>query len=256
MPATIKIKLPDKYLLNESLIDEFRLLNLDLQIDSTNNNILVIEELAFDFDDCGIIELKFPAWVFPNSNFEELYELNIENDTLNFEQPGNHSIILKMGTYYSLKIIEMAIGASLYNWATMNKTGTVPEAHGEYYLNGINKPKGRSNVYMADVSFISFEKVSEEVQDSWEKRALVAPTLCIEFVSSKYGLKPDLRKMENVWMQHGTDVGVVVCPFSKKLFIFQKGITDYTEQSIYEPFTHPLLPGYSGDFSIHVNKIK
>jgi Uma2 family endonuclease len=252
MSETIEIKLPDKYPITDQLIEEIQLLNLDLKIGKTNGNTLTVDELAYQFYDYGFVELKFPASIFPDSDFDELYDIN--EDELNFEQPGNHSIILKMGILDAISLLTMAIGATLYMWAYTNNKGRVRSENGEYQLNK-NQIKKKKGSRMGDVTFVSYDKASKEEQDKWlDGRIPIAPTLCIEIVSSKYGLKHDLNKMEAVWMRKGTDVGVVVCPYSKKIYIFEKDAPSYREQSIFEPFTHPLLPGYVGDFNHYINR--
>ncbi len=249
----IEINLPDKYPLVAEVLHEFELLNADLKIAKVNMNTLLISESIFQFKDYEFIELKFPPQLFPDSNFDELYEINRKE--LKFEQPGNHSIYLKMGLFYTISIITSGILISLGIWAKKNNRGRVIGENGEYHLNKSKKPKEKGGVYMADVSYISYDTASEQEQKNWENRIPVAPTLSIEIVSAKYGLKPALHKMETVWMANGTNIGLVVCPFSKKIFVFEKG-KSYTEQSIYTVFTHPLLPDYEGDFSEYVDEIK
>ncbi|MCX8000885.1 MAG: Uma2 family endonuclease, partial [Leptospiraceae bacterium] len=105
-----------------------------------------------------------------------------------------------------------------------------------------------------DISYISFESVPKEVQKKWKGFIPTPPNLVIEIVSAKYGLKQDLTKMQNVWMKTGVDVGIVICPFSEKIFIFEKGKPNYTEQSIHSDFSHPLLPDYSENFGKYLEE--
>ena len=159
-----------------------------------------------------------------------------------------------MGTFSIIGLITSGIIISLGYWAKQRKKGRVWSETTEYHFT--HDKTGGKLVRMADVSFISYEDVPEEKQKQWGRsRIPVAPTLSVEIVSSKYGLKPALQKMEEVWMRYGTQLGLVVCPFSKTLFIFEHGKPGYHEQSIYEPFTHPLLPGYEGDFSEYVDEV-
>jgi Uma2 family endonuclease len=254
MCQPIEIKVPDKYPLTDSLVEEIQLMNLDLKIGKTNGNTLIVDELAYQFYDYGFVELKFPTSIFPDSDFNELYEIN--EDELNFEQPGNHSIILKMGNFDPISILTALITSSIVVWAAIKKIGRVRNENGECFLAKAKEVYKGTGIYIADVSYISYDKVPREIQKTWKKHALEAPTLCIEIVSSKYGLKPTLRKMEDVWMRFGTDVGLVICPFSKKLFIFEKDKLEYVEQDILEPFTHPLLPGYVGEYGKYLDEIE
>jgi len=59
-----------------------------------------------------------------------------------------------------------------------------------------------------------------------------------------------------LWMENDVELGIVVDPYSEKLYIFEKNVEHYKEQSIFEPFTHYLLPDYVGDYSSLVQKIK
>jgi len=247
------IKLPDKFPITDDLLKEFRLLNADFHFGKEASNTLVFEETAFRFCDYEYVELKFPSSIFTDSNFNELYEIN--DDQLNFEQPGNHSILLKMGILHIISLITGAIFVSVYLWAKISRKGRVRSENGEYHLDKTKKPDEKGGVFMADVSYISFDKASEEEQKSWKGRAPIPPTLSIEIVSAKYGLKPALRKMKEVWMYYGTELGVVICPFSKKYFVFEKDVAGYKECAIYDKFIHPLLPGYEGDFSEYVDEV-
>jgi len=255
MQNCINIKLPQKYQLTDVLFAEFQLLNLDLSLEKVENNTLCVGERAYKFEDYGWVELKFPASIFTNSNFDELYKSNLNNERINFEQLGNHSILLKMGTFMLISAITASILISLGSWVIRKNRGRTYSENGEYQLKDENSENSETGIYMADISYISYETASEETQKKWKKRIQIAPTLCIEVVSSKYGLKRDLWKMQNVWMRFETELGIVVCPFSKKIFIFEKGKSSYREQSIYEPFTHELLSEYEGDFSKYVDEI-
>ncbi len=253
----IQVKLPDRYPLTTELVHEFALLNSDLKITSAKDNILIIGEDAYKFEDVELVELLFPSMVFEDNNFDELYEINAEKGIeLNFEQSDYHSILFKMGTFAIISVITMAISATLYYWATKNKTGRVYNENGEYHLDKTKKAGKKGSVYMADASFISYKTASEDEQKSWKGRAQKAPTFIIEIVSAKKSLKQALRKMKNIWIHHGTKIGVVIDPFSKRYFVFEQGKNGFTERSIYTVFTHPLLPGYEGDFSAHVDEIE
>ncbi len=247
MQRSYDIQLPTKYALDADLVQEMALLNADLHIEILAENALRVSEAAWLFADYEGVEILFPCSIFADSNFDELYAINPKE--FNFEQTGNHSIILKMGTFYTIGLITTSILVSLSIWAKSKNKGKVLPENTEYHLNKNKKANKKHSVYMADVSFISYDKASESEQKGWKERIPVAPTLSIEIVSSKYGLKPALRKMQDVWMAYGTDIGLVVCPFSEKIFIFEKDAANYRQQSISVPFTHPLLPNYVGDFS-------
>ncbi|MCB1155926.1 MAG: Uma2 family endonuclease [Leptospiraceae bacterium] len=234
--------------MSDDVLQAIQRLNHDLIIDLRKENGIGIR-VTDDLSEQKYIELRFPEGFIPAENFEELTS---NRDKLYFEQKGE-TIFIKMGTIYTIGLITMAIGASLYMWAKKNKTGRVLPENSTYQLS--DSKTGKTEIRMADISYISYGKASESEQKKWGKNCPIAPTLSIEIVSSKYGLKPALWKMQYVWMQFGTDIGVVVCPFSKKLYIFEKGKSNHIEQSIYHKFTHTLLPDYEGDFSEYVDEI-
>ncbi len=247
----IEIKIPEQYHISKSIIYDIQMLNTDITITNKKNNIIVIEESKYKFDDYEYIKFVFPDNFISNNNFDILYNINYEE--LNFEQVNN-TIYIKMGIFDIIGLITAIIISSLVVWAKKGKKGRVRSENAEYDL---KDPKtGKSQKRMADISFISYEKASEEEQDKWIKgRIPIAPTLSIEVVSSKYGLKPALLKMKLVWMFFGTDIGLVICPFSKKIYFFEKGKIGYKTQSIYKTFTHKLLPDYIGDYSEYVDEI-
>jgi hypothetical protein len=236
----IHIKIPSKYSLTKELVSEIQLLNPEFIIGRTKGNILTLSESAFLFDDYRYIEIRFPTSIFPDSNFDRLYRINPSE--LNFEQPGNHSIILKKGVFCNVDQIFVQVSMSLFMWSNDNSAGRVYLGKAEYEFQRNN----RKEVRMADISFMNFDRVAKDF--IFKERILVAPNLAIEIVSTKYGLKLVLNRMQEVWMEFDSAVGLVICPFSKKLYIFDKDADSYREQSIYDPFAHPLLPGYTENF--------
>ncbi len=232
--------------LNPELLDKLSQLNKRIAVKKRFKHILVLEERKFKFEDYEFVPFKFPPKLFKNNDFDVLYTLN--ND-FNFEQPGNNSINIKMGTFSIISAITAAIISSLYIWARTKKSGRVFGENGEFQF---KDEKDKMKRYMPDASFISFDKASEEEQKSWKKRAKVAPTLAIEILSSKkpIELERNLNKMQNVWIKNGTDIGIVIDSFRKKYYVFEQGKPGFVEEDIHKPFTHPLLPGYVGEYGV------
>ncbi|MCB1157907.1 MAG: Uma2 family endonuclease [Leptospiraceae bacterium] len=248
---SVELQIPRQYRITDEVIKNLQILNHDLIIDFVRENGVIIKPKIPEFASHKYIDLKFPEGFFPSESFDELYETN--DHRFRFEQVGE-AIRIKMGFGSVIGLITMAIGASLYIWTKKTKLGRVRSDQSEFEF--YNEETKVLEKRIPDVSYISFEKASEKEQKSWGTGKIkIAPTLSIEIVSSKYGLKPALWKMQHVWIRFGTDIGVVVCPFSKKLYIFEKGKSSHREQSIYQKFTHPLLPDYEGDFSEYVDEI-
>ena len=148
--------------------------------------------------------------------------------------------------------------ASFVIWAKNKNAGRVYTEEGEYKFETKDE-NGEKQILRRkpDVSFISYTDHSEKELDSWNEQFIPKPaTLIVEIVSSAKSLQKELDKMENIWLKHGTKLGLVICPFSKKIYTFEKGKKNYSTQSIYKKFTHPLLSDYEGDFSTYVDKVK
>lgn len=238
---TYTIQFPNSYPLKEKL-DELQKCNPDVQLSIEEENQLTISESAYLFEEYGYFGIKVPG--FTAEMFEELHELNEE---INFEFDDNEEIFIRMGTFALISLLTMLIGASLVNWAKSRNSGNVYGENGEYELPD-RKRKGKKLRRIPDVSYISYDSVSKEQQKTWNGFIQVPPNLVIEIVSAKRGLKGDLKKMQGIWMQNGADIGLVICPFTEQIYIFEKGVNGYSTQSIHSDFSHPLLPDYLENF--------
>ncbi|MCX7997482.1 MAG: Uma2 family endonuclease [Leptospiraceae bacterium] len=244
---TYTIRFPKSYPLKEKL-SELQKLNPDFVLSVKGKNSLLICESAFLLEDYGYFGIKLPGFTW--KMFERLEKLNKE---INFEFNDEEEIFIKMGIFALIGALTAAVLSSLYVWARSKNRGRVYADPGGYELDHPERPDKKIR-RIPDISYISFESVSEEEQDSWDGFIPHPPNLVIEIVSAKYGLTIDLKKMETVWMKTGVDVGIVICPFSEKIYIFEKGKPNHTTQSLYSDFTHPLLPEYFENFGKYWKK--
>lgn len=189
----------------------------------------------------GYFAVKLPGW--QEDYFEDLRELNPE---IHFEYANTEEVYIKMGIFAIIGAFTALIAASIVNWARKSKLGKVYSDPTEYELEVEIGQKTQKRI--PDLSFISYEKVAKEIQKTWKERIPVSPNLSVEIVSAKKGLKKDLNKMETVWMPSGVELGLVLCPYSEKIYIFEKGKKSYRTQSIFKDFNHPVLPGYTENF--------
>ena len=242
------IRMPKGYLLTEEKLKELQACNPDVQLCIGEENLLDVVEHKFLFDDYGYLNLKLTG--LTAELFEEMHELN---EGINFEFDDTEEVWIKMGVFRYIGKLTAAILSSFYVWAKSMVVGEVYADPTEYEL---DDPKGSSKKIrrIPDVSYISYETAPEEVQDSWGSFIPIPPNMAMEIVSAKYGLKDDLDKMEYVWMPTGVDVGIVVCPFSESIYVFEKGKTGYTTQSIHVDFSHPTLPGYKDNYGKYLKK--
>ena len=190
------------------------------------------------------------------TEYNELEEMN--EDLLTFETENYQKIYLRMGTFGIISAITAVIMASFVVWAQKYKNGRIYTEEGEYKFEREDETGEKQIIRRKpDISYISYDDVPEEEQNRWNKQYITTPaTLAVEIVSSHRSLPKELKKMREVWMKYGTKLGLVICPFSKKIYVFEKDKEGYTEQSIYEKFTHELLPGYEGDFSMYIDEVE
>jgi Uma2 family endonuclease len=263
MPATVEketrtytIQFPASYPLRERLSD-LQKANPDFILTLEDENSLKVAESAFLLEDYGYFGIKLPD--FTAEMFDELHELNTE---INFEFDDKEKIFIKMPIFALIGLLTALISASLVAWVRSRKNGNVYSDPTSYEIDDPERP-GKKLHRIPDISFISFDSVSEEEQDNWDSFIPTPPNLVIEIVSAKRGLKGDLKKMETIWMKSGADVGLVICPFSETIYTFNSvrtrhslSMAGYTTQSIHQDFSHPYLVGYSDNFGKYLKKKK
>jgi len=226
-------------------LDFLQSLNPDLLFAKKTENQLQIQERNPQDEEYFCLNI---GQNFSEDELEVLQELN---DELRLEANIKQLLIYKsMGGI--IGTITAIVIASFITWAMSKKRGRVYSEDTDYKL---PNPENDEEILWrkADVSFISYESVSEEKQKKFKKAITVPPDVAVEIVSARYGLRPALWKMQYFWLKVGVKLGIVICPFSKKIYVFEKD--KHYEQSIYLPFTHQLLPNFVGDFSQYIDDI-
>jgi len=243
--SPILLKFPPSYRLDEKW-EALQKLNPEVRLEIWKKNALLIFEKTYVFEDFESVELVFDKKNKPT--YRQI--LAIENQSEHYRiEVDTEKIILIMATSSFIGMLTASIIASLYFY--FKKKGYIFSESTPYVFTE-NGEKVRRE---ADASFISFEDYDQETQKKWVGKPIpVPPTLVIEIVSAKNGTKAAIWKMENIWIRFGSKIGLVVCPFSEKIYVFEKN-NSYS-QSIYLPFTHPKLEGYVGDFSEYIKDIR
>jgi len=249
-PNKISIRFPKDYVIDEAKLQQLCAENAHLYFKKGRGNSLQVEGKDFIFEENRIFSIA------SNHFSENLYEQASKlNKSKYFGiQYADNQIFIEMGTFGLISALTAIIIGGLVYWNQQKKSGRVYTEEGEYKLPDAANKENHIRV-KPDVSYIDFNKADEQKQDKWLHSYIdEAPTLAIEIVSSKNSLKITKEKMLNIWMKNGTLVGLVIDPFRKKIFICELRNQKPREQSILKPFTHPLLPGYSGDFSTYADK--
>ncbi len=228
--------------------------NPNLKLDLAENHTLKINVRAFELEKYEFFKIQLPQ----SLNHPEIEFLEIENndDRLEFDFPY---LIYSTGMDAIIGAITLLIASQLVVWTIKTKKGNAYSENTDYKVPDPDNPDEIIWV-KADLTYMSYDKLSEDEQETYKKDGIVGfqvpPTVAVEITSNRYQRKPLLWKMRFKWMFLGTDLGIVVCPFRKELYIFEKGNYDYKTQSIFEPVIHPLLEGLIWDFSQKVDKIQ
>ena len=243
------LRFPESYALDLTIL---RQNNPNLTLDLAENHALKINVPAFELEKYGFFKIQLSE----SLGYEETEFLDIENqdDTLEFDFPY---LIYSTGMEGIIGFITLVIASQLVMWALKNKKGGVYSEDTHYKIPDPDNPDKIIWV-KADVTYMSYDKLSEKEQDKYKKGRIglhKAPTAAVEIASNRYQQKSLIWKMRFKWIFLGTDLGIVVCPFKKELYIFEKGSYNYRTQSIYEPVIHPLLDGLIWDFSHKADKI-
>ncbi|MCP5498880.1 MAG: Uma2 family endonuclease [Leptospiraceae bacterium] len=235
MNTAIQITLPEGFPVQREKLDEIHALNQNFSFEVLEHNLKIEEKVKGSFDR-DFFKVIFPFPIQENF-FDSMGEAN-RSHRLEFDTEG---IIIHMGTFGLVGAFSIVIIAAIYVWNKKHKMGRIFDSstNHDIYSQGISKRR------LADISFIKYEKFNSKIIDLGYR--LGSPTFCIEIVSNKNSLKENLEKMKNDWIPSGTELGLVVCPFRKKYYVFT-GEGDYKTENFSVPFKNPILPGLILEF--------
>ncbi|MCB1193749.1 MAG: Uma2 family endonuclease [Leptospiraceae bacterium] len=233
---TVELQFPKGILFTPKNIEEMVSLNPGLSLQFTDSGV-TISEGDMRFSNMDFFKLLLP-FKMQEEDLHRIGELN-QHLKLEGEEKG---IIVNMGTTILIGAFTAAILITVGVWNRKMKLGRVADSSTGHDMQTEEGKKHR----IPDVSFIAYKKFTSKVLDSNSR--VGSPTLCIEVVSNRDSLNQDLEKMEEDWIQGGTEIGLVVCPHRKKYYIFESGQKDYKTLSFSKPFTHKLLPELILDF--------
>ena len=205
-------------------------LNPGLRMQFTSCGV-AISEGDIQFSIMDFFKLRLPFKI----QEEEFYQISELNQDLKLEGDAG-GIIINMGTLGLIGAFTAVILGTIYIWNRRMRKGRVFDSSTNHDLQTKDGKKYR----IPDVSFVAYEKFTSKVIDS--NYRVGSPTLCIEVVSHKDSLNQDMEKMEEDWINGGTEIGIVVCPHRKKYYVFERQQKGYETVSFSQPFTHKLLP--------------
>lgn len=232
----IELQFPTNKMFTPKTIEDMVSLNPGLILQFTGSSV-IISEGDLQFSSMDFFKLLLPF----KMQEKDLYRIGELNQHLKLEGQEKE-IIINMGTTILIGAFTAAILVTIGIWNRKMKLGRVADSSTGHDIQTKDGKKHR----IPDVSFIAYKNFTSKVLDSSYR--VSSPTLCIEVVSNKDSLNQDLEKMETDWMQGGTEIGLVVCPYRKNYYVFEIGQKDYKTISFSKPFTHKLLSELILDF--------
>lgn len=246
---SITIKFPKDVSYTPKQFAALQALNKEVKIKANKiGNQLTFSESTFLFNEVSFFHIQLPPdFVINEEQFEDICN---NNYTTKLEFDDYNQLTINMLTPTIIGIFTGLILLILGNWARKKgKFYTESTRYNLYDKNG--KLKRRA----ADVSYISNETVSVNVQAQWRFNEL-PPDLAIEVVSASQSLQKEIDKMRNDWLAGGAKVGIVVNPHTEYYYVFEAGDIGYTPYSFKVIFTHYLFAGLSLNFSDLLNEAK
>jgi Uma2 family endonuclease len=245
---TITIKLPKNLRFTEDQFEQIKFRNQEVEIRKGRRGAsLVLYEKDFLFCKVDFFEVKLSeGTLLSDEQFIALFE---KNDNLKFETTSEDSIIINMNTTIIITAFTFLIGVSIGMWNYVQNKGWGGDATGSFFMKKTKKK------LVPDISFTLFSKMVNDVINV-KLYPQIAPTLCIEIVSNKSRreLEKNLAKMTDQWMPEGTDVGLVIDPFERTYYVFEKDQPEGCKIEFSSLFTHPLLPELALNFDELLDK--
>ena len=250
MQTQVKIELPD-YFPQAEKIELLSAFNPHLRFQFDEKTGFCVKGKKQNLNEKDFFTLKLP---FQYTDYKVFIKDFIElNPDLKPEFILPDKIIINMLTPEMIAAFTMAIGAVLFMWNRSQKKGRVYDGTARYDID-VSKGEIIEKQHRApDFSYIDFEKIAKE---KLNKATYIAgsPTFCGEILSQKHQLRANLKKMREVWMASGTELGVVVCPYRRKYYVFDHNL-HYKIHDFSETFRHDLLAGLELNFGELLDEI-
>ena len=231
---SIKLILPSEIDFSQGQKQAMQMQNPYIFIDF-NEDRLLLSEAALSFDKISFLELHFPFEI-TEEQYEKIAELNeLEIKKIEYSP---QTLYIYMGTIGLIGTFTVGIITVIAIWNKKYKKGKIFDSQADYIL---KQKDGSIRRKQPDVSFLAFKNIIDKMFN--ERGFIVAkPYFIIEVVSNKYSLQKDLDKMKNDWLPAGMEVGLVVCPFRQKYYLFEKGKDEYQIFDFEQVFAHEKLP--------------
>ncbi len=220
----IELFLPQNLLFDNEILSRFRERNQHILLKyQAKKRMLLISEKEFSFSDYSFVEIFFPTNIsFSYPEFEEFCSLN---DNFIIELDKNIIRINNINFNFAILDFISSINFVISNWNRSMKLGKIFTSKLQFNLS-------ENKFLCADIPFVRFPVFTK----------INSVTFVIEIVSAKNDLNKDIKKMQEDWFPNGTEIGLVVNPYTEKYYLFENNFHFYTEFDFKIVFTHSLLP--------------
>jgi Uma2 family endonuclease len=186
----------------------------------------------------------FPIVLKTNENCrftdEQFLEFSHINETFPIFRNANHEIVIEMTMFTKGGERELSIAIEFGIWNKKHKLGRLFGPNSMFTL-----PDGA--MYAPDTSFIAFTRLDAAPPEKKEGAFKIVPEFVLELMSDSDRLSAAQRKMEEVWMENGVEVGVLIDYKKEEYYVYEKDKSAPTKFPFSEPFTHEILPYFSLD---------
>ncbi len=186
-----------------------------------------------------------------NDSFIDAFLAENQHIKPEFILPGK--IIINMLTPEMIAAFSALIIAGMVVWNRNSKKGRIYDGTARFDIEINRETYIEKQRRAPDFSFVSFDKITREKLNQ-STYIQGSPSFCGEIVSQKHQLKVNLQKMREVWMASGTEIGLVICPYRKKYYLFDHSV-HYSIHDFSKTFRHSQLPGLELDFAALLEEI-
>lgn len=198
----------------------------------------------------GKVSIRFDGWEFrhalPRISDSEFEEICRKNPDLRIELDKNGNLLVMPPVSLGSGNFEIEVGADLVMWNRQARLGMVFSSQTMFSL-----PDGAKR--MADVAWISNEKLLSLPQSDWDTYAHIVPDFVIEVRSPSDALETQQDKMKDVWLANGVRLAWLFDPETATAYIYRvDGRTDIVTGFDKKLSGEDVLPGF--EFSMGVLK--
>ncbi|MCS6974004.1 MAG: Uma2 family endonuclease [Cyclobacteriaceae bacterium] len=158
---------------------------------------------------------------------EEFLRFCLDNPDLRIERNNKLEIIIMSPDTGVSGLYHAEIVAQLRNWNHLSGKGYVFDSSTAFSL------PDRS-VLSPDAAWLSADKWEKLMPDDKDRFPPVAPDFVIEIVSKSDSLD-ELKEKMKLWLKNGVELGWLIDPRDKKVYVFNIRLADISEQSLNAP---------------------